>query len=324
MARCSVISGEIFYQHDLEAHDESSDRLSSIQARIPKDLPVYEPKSANTDDLCSVHTKPYVRMIKEFSSHGGHHFIDQNTYISGESFDVASFAAGAAMEALQRSIDGEHCFALIRPPGHHAEPDRAMGYCIFNNAAIAATNALNRVDRVAIVDWDVHHGNGTQKIFYNNDRVLYCSIHQGNIFPYSGWVDEIGTGNGKGYTINAPMRPGSTIADYRFVFEEVFLPAIDRFVPDALIISAGQDALSDDPKSDMLLVPGDYGTLSGILRDGTGLPLALVLEGGYGPSHQEAISAIFASLQGAPTSPSTDAPRQVTRDLVTILKKMTI
>jgi acetoin utilization deacetylase AcuC-like enzyme len=324
MVQCSVISGDIFCQHDLEAHDESSDRLFAIRAKIPKELPVFEPRCATSDDLHSVHTKPYVRMIKEFSSHGGHHFIDMNTYISGESFEVASFAAGAAMEALQRSIDGEHCFALLRPPGHHAEPDRGMGYCIFNNAAIAVTNALKRVERIAIIDWDVHHGNGTQKIFYNNDRVLYCSIHEGNIFPYSGWVDEIGTGNGKGYTINAPMRPGSTIADYRYILEEVFLPAMDRFRPDALIISAGQDALSDDPKSEMLLLPEDYGTLSGLIRDFTGLPLALVLEGGYGPSHQDAIGAIIASLQGAPVMPKAGTPRQGTRDLVTILKKMAI
>ena len=116
------------------------------------------------------------------------------------------------MEALNRSIDGVHCFALVRPPGHHAEPDRGMGYCIFNNTAIAVTSALDRVGRVVIIDWDIHHGNGTQKIFYQNDRVLYCSIHQSNIFPFSGWVDDIGAGNGKGFTINAPMVPA---IDYR-------------------------------------------------------------------------------------------------------------
>lgn len=324
MVRCSVISGEIFYQHDLEAHDESSDRLIAIREQIPKEIPVFGPKRATEDDLHRVHTKSYVRMIKEFSSHGGHHFIDPDTYISGETFEVASFAAGAAMEALQRSIDGEHCFALIRPPGHHAEPDRAMGFCIFNNAAIAVTNALDRVKRVAIIDWDVHHGNGTQKIFYASDRVLYCSVHQGNIFPNTGWMDEVGTGPGKGYTINAPLRKGSTIADYRLVFEEVIIPAVSRFTPDAVIISAGQDALSDDPKSDMFLLPGDYGTLSGLLKDATGLQLALVLEGGYGPSHQEAIRAIFASMQGAPVVPGTGTPRQATRDLVALLKKMTM
>jgi acetoin utilization deacetylase AcuC-like enzyme len=127
MGRCSVISGDIFYQHDLESHDESSERLIEVRAGVPEDVPVYEPSCATEDDLLRVHTPHYVQMIREFSQHGGHHFIDQDTYISPGTFDVASVAAGAAMEALQRSIGGEHSFALVRPPGHHAEPDRAMG-----------------------------------------------------------------------------------------------------------------------------------------------------------------------------------------------------
>jgi acetoin utilization deacetylase AcuC-like enzyme len=262
-------------------------------------------------------------MIREFSSHGGQHFIDQNTYITGESFEVARFAAGATIDAVQRSIDGEHCFALVRPPGHHAEPDRAMGFCIFNNAAVAAAAALERVNRVAIIDWDLHHGNGTQKIFYHDDRVLYCSIHQGNIFPHTGWVDEIGAGRGKGYTINAPLRPGSTIADFRFVFEQAFIPALERFRPDVLIVSAGQDALSDDPKSDMLLFPGDFGVLTSLLRDATEHPLALVLEGGYGPSHGDAIAAIFSALNSSSEFPESEGePHRTTRDIVTAISKM--
>jgi acetoin utilization deacetylase AcuC-like enzyme len=263
-------------------------------------------------------------MIREFSSHGGQHFLDQNTYVDAETYTVASFAAGAAAEAVNRSIDGESCFAIIRPPGHHAESDRAMGFCIFNNAAIGAAVALDRVNRVAIIDWDLHHGNGTQTIFSSDDRVLFCSIHQGNIFPHTGWVDEIGTGAGKGFTINAPLRAGSTIADYRLVFEEVFIPALELFRPDAIIISAGQDALFDDPKSGMMLFPADYGTLTAILKDATDHPLAFVLEGGYGPSHGDAIRQIFSSLHGSPVPPIRGEPRRTTREIVAALKKLRV
>jgi len=322
MVRRSVIYGEIFTHHDMENHDECAARLEAALEGVPEGVPIIAPECAPESDLARVHEDSYIHMIREFSSHGGQHFLDPITYVDAETYTVASFAAGAATEAVSRSIDGESSFAIIRPPGHHAEPDRAMGFCIFNNAAIAATVAMDRVDKVAIIDWDLHHGNGTQRIFSTNDQVLFCSIHQGNVFPYTGWVDEIGAGRGKGFTINAPLRAGSTIADYRFVFEEVFIPALEQFRPDAVIISAGQDALFDDPKGGMVLFPSDYGTLTGILRDATDHSLALVLEGGYGPSHGEAVRHIFTSLGGSPVPPCTSEPHRTTRDIVAALKKI--
>ncbi|MDP2796032.1 MAG: histone deacetylase [Methanoregula sp.] len=324
MVKCSAITGGIFSRHNIKNHDESSARMDAACAGVPDGIQIIEPEIAQEEDLLRVHTRSHVHMIREFSSHGGQHFIDQDTYVNGESFEVASFAAGAAIDAVHRSIDGEHSFALVRPPGHHAEPDRAMGFCIFNNAAIAASVALDRVERVAIIDWDLHHGNGTQKIFYTDDRVLYCSIHQGNIFPHTGWIDEIGSGKGKGYTINAPLRSGSTIADYQCVFEQVFIPALEQFRPDVVIVSAGQDALSDDPKSDMLLFPGDFGTLTRMLQDAAEHPLALVLEGGYGPSHGDAISAIFSALKGSSDLPEPEGePHRTTQDIVAALTRLT-
>jgi acetoin utilization deacetylase AcuC-like enzyme len=222
---------------------------------------------------------------------------------------------------VNRSLGGEHAFALIRPPGHHAERARAMGFCLLNNIAIAAEKALDSVDRVAIVDWDVHHGNGTQHAFYHSNRVLYCSVHQEYHFPYSGAVEEIGTGYGKGYTINAPLGPGSTGADYAEIFTTVFLPALERFRPDAVLVSAGQDILSDDPLGGMNVLPEDLFLLTSLLLR-AGCCLALVLEGGYGPSHGEAISRIFSAFRHPAAEASTGTPRAATGKLVSLLKKV--
>ncbi|MCX6687378.1 MAG: histone deacetylase [Methanoregula sp.] len=326
MTGCRAIFGTIFSHHDLENHDESDRRLRDAVQGVPADVRRSEPCAASVDDLLRVHSASHVRMIRELSAHGGQHFIDHDTYISSRSFEVASYAAGAAIGAAEAALDGDHCFALARPPGHHAGPDRAMGYCLFNNAAIAASVALDRVDRVAIVDWDLHHGNGTQNIFYTSDRVLFCSIHQGNAFPRTGWVDEIGSGSGRGYTVNAPVRSGSTLADYRYVFERVFMPAIERFRPGIVLVSAGQDPLSDDPRSGMRLVPSDFGVLTSLLKTVTDTPLALVLEGGYGPSHGEAISMIFSALRGdfRGTGQDDRYPSESTRQIVSALRNLVL
>lgn len=318
--RSSVIYGDVFTRHDMEAHPESGARLRAALSGIPKSVRWRAPVCATESDLERVHDPRYVKWVQEMAT--GTCFLDVNTYVTCHSFETASYAAGSTYAAVEHALDGEHLFALVRPPGHHAEPDRAMGFCIFNNAAIAAAKALLSVDRVAILDWDLHHGNGTQKIFYESDRVLFCSVHEENSFPKTGWVDEIGAGIGRGYTLNAPLHAGSTIADYLSVFNEVFIPAITRFRPDVLIISAGQDALADDEHGRMSLEPDDYGVLTGMLVDGTDLPLALTLEGGYGPSIGEAIHAIFQALAGKRFEPEKKPLNRGTERIVNLLKKV--
>ncbi len=318
--RTSVIYGDVFTRHDMEAHPESGSRLRVALSGVPDNVRWRAPVRAAGEDLERIHDPRYVRWVQEMAK--GTCFLDSNTYVTCHSFDAASYAAGSTYAAVERALDGEHLFALVRPPGHHAEPDRAMGFCIFNNAAVAAAKALESVDRVAIIDWDLHHGNGTQKAFYRSDRVLFCSVHEENSFPWTGWVDEIGTGAGRGYTLNAPLQAGCTIADYQHVFHEIFIPAIVRFRPDALIVSAGQDALADDEHGRMNLVPEDYGVLTGMLIDGTDLPLALTLEGGYGPSLGKAIAAIFRALRGERPVAADRPLNRGTERVAAILKKV--
>jgi acetoin utilization deacetylase AcuC-like enzyme len=296
-------------------------RTDLERVHVPGYLTWLERQCIKNSNLCSLDEYIYTGMgfFEQNQIRTG--YIDPNTYINPCSYEVATYGAGSAVSAVERSLSGETCFALIRPPGHHAETDRAMGFCLLNNAAVAAGSALSSVDRVAIIDWDAHHGNGTQKIFYSSDRVLYCSVHQKDTFPHTGFIEETGSGSGEGFTINAPLRHNSTIADYYRVFSEIFVPALWRFKPDLVIISAGQDILTDDPVGSMRLVPGDIGILTTLIRTAGDFSLALILEGGYGPSHAPAIRSIFEALEGknSPTVPDA-LPNKTTLETLRLLK----
>ena len=341
--KCSAITGPVFEQHDRKGHIECHDRLLAIIERLPADIPILEPVIACREDVERVHKPGYLKWLErqcvrnlnysditEVGCCGGYFsqntfiagFIDSNTYINPRSYEVALYAAGSAIAAMERSLDGENCFALVRPPGHHAAADWAMGFCLLNNTAIAAAKALTLVDRVAIIDWDDHHGNGTQDIFFGNDRVTYCSVHEEDVFPHTGTFEETGTGAGKGHTVNAPLQRGCTIGHYDAIFSEIFLPILKRAKPDCVIISAGQDILSDDPVGNMALVPADVGYLTGLVLDTLSLPLALVLEGGYGPSQPKAVAAIFSSLKGARDHGKIPEPLHNTRSRLALLKKI--
>jgi acetoin utilization deacetylase AcuC-like enzyme len=301
MINPEAVTGRVFGNHNCPGHPESQERLETAVRGIPPPpyVRIREPVPAGIDDLLRVHDEKYLQMLEERTlacQPGRCCYLDPDTYVNSFSYETAFLAAGATMTAVDRALAGVHCFALVRPPGHHAGRNYAKGFCIINNAAVAASYALLHCDRVAIVDWDVHHGNGTQDIFYDSDRVFYCSVHQSPHFPGTGWPHETGIKAGEGYNLNIPLPAGSGIREYRVAFEKKLLPGINRFSPDILIISAGQDPLSDDPLGGMNLKPEDFGEMTGMIRDCFSSALALVLEGGYGPSHGEAVTWIFQAL----------------------------
>ncbi|MGA9276989.1 histone deacetylase family protein [Ilumatobacter sp.] len=284
----------VFSAVDLDAHDaplghpEQVGRLrSSLEgigaAGLNDATRMVEPRLASVDELCRVHDAAMVERIRVFSEAGGGH-IDGDTYVTSGSWTTARRAAGAMLDAVDALESGtcDVAFAASRPPGHHAEHATAMGFCLFNNVAVAARALTDRGERVAIIDWDVHHGNGTQDIFYDDPQVLYVSTHQAPLYPGTGRAGETGGPAAPFTNLNLPFAPGTRGDVFRRAVDEVIAPVVERFDPTWLIISAGFDAHRNDPLAGLQLTSADYADLADRLRQLVGARRVVVgLEGGY-------------------------------------------
>ncbi|MFB6093803.1 MAG: histone deacetylase family protein [Halanaeroarchaeum sp.] len=295
-------------------HPENPDRLRAIRERL-SDEPGVEyatPEPASEATVEAVHDTNYLEDLAAFVDSGGGNW-DPDTAATETTWDAAMAAAGIAVWAADAALDGaaghDVPFALGRPPGHHATPDDAMGFCFFNNAAIAAQYAIDErgADRVAILDWDVHHGNGTQDVFYDRGDVFYASIHEDGLYPGTGDVDETGAGAGAGTTLNVPLPPGSGDPAYDATMTEAVGPAIEAFDPDLFLVSAGFDAHRHDPISRMHVTPAGYSDLTqrvhSIARDADAA-LGFVLEGGYGlDTLGDGVAAVNRVFEGERVDP---------------------
>ena len=247
---------------------------------------VREPRQATEEEVARIHDREYIALIGETA--GRATALDLDTFTSPDSYEIALLAAGAAVASVDRVLEGTgaRALAMVRPPGHHAERNRAMGFCLFNNIAIAAAHARARgLERVAIVDYDVHQGNGTQRAFYDDPSVLFISSHQYPYYPGTGAATETGAGTGAGFTINLPLEAGATDADYDLVYTSITLPALRHFRPDLILVSAGFDALAGDPLGSMRVSAAQFARLTALLVDVADEccsgRVAAVTEGGY-------------------------------------------
>jgi len=305
MGLTGIVRSEIFLEHDAgPGHPECPDRLRAVYRLLDEGewpgISAMAPRPASMSEITRVHTEAYYRYVADTEGRG-RCMLDPDTATCGRSFEAARVAVGGLIDLTDRVISGElaNGFALVRPPGHHAESDRAMGFCLFNNVALAAAHALDRhgMQRVMIVDWDLHHGNGTQNSFYDDPRVLYFSTHQYPFYPGSGGLTEKGRGAGLGYTVNVPLSRGRGDDEYLSVFQRLLVPLARAYRPQLILVSAGFDAYRKDPLGEMLVTDEGYAAMTRILKSLAGEccagRLVLTLEGGY---HLDGAAAAMAKV----------------------------
>ncbi|MEC9005375.1 MAG: histone deacetylase [Nitrospirota bacterium] len=295
MGRVGLVSHPAFLEHDMGSHHpESPERLRAILGQLESTgvmskLTRIDPRKAEKKWITRIHDPVYVQRIEDKAPSSGYASLDPDTSMSPGSLEAAYLAAGGAMAAVDAIMDNQvdQVFCAVRPPGHHAEANRAMGFCFFNNVAIAARYIQERhgLQRVLIIDWDVHHGNGTQHAFEEDPSIIFFSTHQYPHYPGTGAENERGQGKGEGATINVPMYGGQGDEVYREVFRKVLVPVVDTFKPEFVLISAGFDAHEDDPLASMAITTEGYGELtrmvSSIANTHCHGRIVACLEGGY-------------------------------------------
>lgn len=326
---------DVCLAHDTgKRHPETADRLRAIRRALAKrhGAKYVSPYKASEQAIETVHESSYIQDIKQFCANGGGNW-DQDTVASKQTWDAALASAGLAQWAAQTACEGASGrntpFALGRPPGHHAVEDDAMGFCYINNAAVAAQTVLddpsNTVESALIFDWDVHHGNGTQDIFYTDSDVLYASTHEEGLYPGTGKISETGTGGADGTTLNVPLPAGAGDADYLAVMESLLRPVTKAFDPDVFIVSAGFDAHRHDPISRMRVSTEGYALLTERVRtlaDDVDAALAFVLEGGYGlDTLAEGVSIVHETFDGRDPMELDDSMQDSTTPLIQSVKQ---
>ena len=305
MSHTGFVYDDIFMKHEvMVGHPERPERLGAIldmldETGLRDELTWIAPREASLDDIGRVHEPHYAGFVRQAIEQGEHLLDGGDTCAGPHSYQAALMAAGGVLEAIDAIVRGDigNVFCAVRPPGHHACAARAMGFCIFNNVAVGAryAQAVHGFKKVLIVDWDVHHGNGTHDIFYDDDTVLYISTHQVPHYPGTGASGQRGQGRGEGFTFNVPIRPGAGDDELRLAFDALIVPTAEDFDPDLVMISAGFDAHGADPLSGLELTTGCFGELTrmvkGIADRHAGGRLVSVLEGGYN------LDALTASVE---------------------------
>jgi acetoin utilization deacetylase AcuC-like enzyme len=339
MSLVAIIKDDRYLEHNPgEGHPESPNRLRVIHDLIDKEfysLPLIPPRLATENELALVHDPFYIQTVantagKRFSQ------LDQDTCVSARSYEIARLAAGGLLQAVDALVNPQSeirnpksIFAFVRPPGHHAEPARGMGFCLFNNIAVAAQYAKEKygLKRILIVDWDLHHGNGTQRAFYGDPGVLFFSSHQYPYYPGTGGVNEVGSGAGEGFTVNAPFPTGFGDAEYTHVYSRILKPIALEYRPELILVSAGFDPFVQDPLGGMEVTGQGFGALAGIVQDiareTCSGRIVITLEGGYHPDGlRNGVRAVLLTLLGEQNLPAALTPSPAAEQVIERIAKV--